>query len=133
MKVLQFRTMVRQFKTTPHNTYNLFGDVIPRLPGRPCCNNGDEHDWEDTRRYHQPRVYQEEIDPKNDKANEDMCYTCLNHRLCTGPVCEARVMTCAYCDSDEGPLRVRQNNERGALSRKIEWGCYKLKPLVLFK
>jgi len=91
-------------RVSPHHSYSLVGEVIPRLPCRPWYNNGDEYDWEDTRQYHQPRVYQEEIDPKNGRTNEDMCYTCLDHKLCTGPVCEARVLMCTYCDSEEGPL-----------------------------
>jgi len=39
-------------------------------------------------------------------------------------VCEARVLRCKHCDSEKGPLRVRLNNERGALAKKIEWGYY---------
>jgi len=111
---------------------SLSRDEPPRLPCRPWFNNGDEYDWEDTRRYYQPRVYQEEIDPKHDTVNEDTCYTCMNHRLCRGPVCEATVLTCSYCESEKGPLRVRQNNERGALARKLHWDSYKSKPLHFF-
>jgi len=112
---------------------SLSRDDPPRLPCRPWCNNGDEYDWEDTRLYHQPRVYQEEIDPKHHMKIEDICYTCMNHRLCRGPVCEARVIRCTHCDSEKGPLRVRLNNERGAPARKLDWDIYRLKPLHFFK
>jgi len=92
---------------------SLSRDNPPRLPCRPWYNNGDEYDYEDTRQYHQLRVYQEEIDPKHHMDNEDVCYTCINHRLCTGPVCEARVIRCTHCDSEKGPLRIQLIHERG--------------------
>jgi len=123
----------RQVQYRLRRDESLSRDDPPRLPCRPWYNNGDENDWEDVRRYHQPRVYQEEIDPKHDTANEDTCYTCMDHRLCTGPVCEATVLRCTYCHSEKGPLRVRQNKEKGALARKLDWDSYKLKPLHFFK
>jgi len=112
---------------------SLSRDKPPRLPCRPWYNNGDEHDWEDERAYHQPRVTQGEVDPKYSEANEEVCYTCTNHRFCRGPVCESRVLTCIYCNSEKGPLRVRHNDEKGALARKLDWECYKLKPLIFYK
>jgi len=112
---------------------SLSRDNPPRLPCRPYENNGEQYGYEDTRSYHQPRVCQEEMDPKWDTKNEDTCYTCMNHRLCKGPVCEATVMRCAYCDSEKGPLRVRRNDEKGALARKLDWECYKLKLSVFYK
>jgi len=51
-----------------------------RLPCRPWFNNGDEYEWEDQRKYRQPRVQQNQNDPKHDAANVDVCYTCMNHR-----------------------------------------------------
>jgi len=113
------RRFDRQVRYRKRRDESLNRDQPPRLPCRPWYNNGDEYDWEDTRQYHQPRVYQEEIDPKNHMENEDMCYTCMNHRFCTGPVCEARVLTCRHCESEEGPLRVRENKKRAALAKKL--------------
>jgi len=64
-------------------------------------------------------VPQAEIEPNHEAANEEVCYTCTNHRFCTGPVCGARVLTCRHCESKEGPLRVRENKKRAALAKKL--------------
>jgi len=100
---------------------SLSRDEPTRLPCRPYYNNGDMHEWDDTRLYQQPRVYQEEMDPKHHLENRDTCYTCTNHRLCLGPVCEATASQCEFCDSEQGPYRIR-NHEKAALARKVEWG-----------
>jgi len=113
------RKMDRQVRYRKRRDDSLSRDELPRLPCRPYYNNGDEYEWEDQRLYSQPRVFQEEIDPKHEAANTDVCYTCTDHRLCTGPVCEARVLTCGYCESEEGPLRVRQTKERATLAKKL--------------
>jgi len=126
------RKMDRQVRYRLRRDASLSRDEPPRLPCRPWFNNGDEYEWDDVRMYNQPRVSQAEIDPKHAAANVDVCYTCMDHRFCTGPVCEARVLTCTYCDSEKGPLRVRQNKERGALARKLDWDIYKLKALHFF-
>jgi len=83
------RKMDRQVRYRLRRDASLSRDQPPRLPCRPWFNNGDEHEWEDQRKYHQTRVSQEEIEPKHDAQNVDVCYTCTNHRFCTGPVCEA--------------------------------------------
>jgi len=64
-------------------------------------------------------VPQEQIEPNHEAANEGVCYTCTNHRFCTGPVCGARVLTYRHCESEEGPLRVRDNKKRAALAKKL--------------
>jgi len=113
------RKMDRQVRYRKRGDDSLSKDQPPRLPCHTWFNNGDEYEWEDERKYRQPRVQQNEIDPKHDAANVDVCYTCLNHRSCTGPVCEARILTCCYCESEEGSLGVRQDKERAALAKKL--------------
>jgi len=110
----------RQIRCRLRRDLSLSRDQPPRLPCHPWYNNCDEHAWEETRRYHQPRVTQKEIEPKNDAQNVDVCYTCTNHRYCTGPVCEARVLTCAHCESEEGPLRVQYNKKMAARTKKLD-------------
>jgi len=113
------RKMDRQIRYRLRRDLSLSRDQPPRLPCRPWYDNGDEHTREEQRPYHQPRVEQERIRPKNYARNIDVCYTCTNHRYCVGPVCEARVLTCSYCESEEGPLRVRYNKEMAARAKKI--------------
>jgi len=119
------RKMDRQVRYRLRRDLSLSRDQPPHLPCRPWYNNGDEHAWEETRRYHQPRVTQQEIDPKNDAQNVDVCYTCTNHRYCTGPVCEARVLTCAHCESEKGPptrseQEVQYNRKMTARAKKLD-------------
>jgi len=113
------RKMDRQIRYRLRRDASLSRDQPPRFPCRPWYDNGDEQSGKETRRYQQPRVTQNEIDPKNDAQNVDVCHTCTNHRYCTGPVCEARVLTCAYCESEEGPLRVRYNKKMAARAKKL--------------
>jgi len=113
------RKMNRQVRYRQRRDASLSRDKPPRLPCRPFYNNGDDYDWEDQREYHQPRVTQDQIEPKDDKENEEVCYTCTSHRFCQGPVCESRVLTCDNCASEEGPYRVRYNKERDLLSSAL--------------
>jgi len=93
-------------------------DQPPRLPCRPYSDNGDEYLWtcpgQPIKEYQQPRVDQRKIRATT-LPPIDVCYTCMDHRLCLGPVCPARVLTCFYCESKEGPLRVRAKK----LAKKI--------------
>jgi len=85
-------------------------DQPPRLPCRPWCDNGDEYLWTCPGRkktpYQQPRVDQRRIKPYSGPECH-VCYTCMDHRLCIGPICPASAFTCFFCRSKEGPLRVR--------------------------
>jgi len=112
--------MDRQVRYRLRREASLSWDEPSRLPCRPLYDNGDERSEEETRQYQQPRVTQDEIDPKHEAENVDVCYTCTNHRFCTGPVCEARVLTCTYCESVEGPLRVRYNRKVAARAKKLD-------------
>jgi len=113
------RKMDRQVRYRQRRDASLSRDTPLRRPCRPWFNNGNEHEWEDQREYLQPREPQEEIDPRHDETNETVCYTCTDHRSCTGPVCGARVLTCMHCESEEGPLRVREKRKKAALAKKL--------------
>jgi len=86
-------------------------DEPPCLPCRPWCDNGNEYLWnrpgEGETPYHQPRVDRRLI-PTLDIPYCYVCYTCMDHRKCVGLVCPARVLSCYYCNSEKGPLRVRE-------------------------
>jgi len=73
------RKMNRQVRYRLRREASLSRDEPPRLPCRPWYDNGDERSEEETRQYQQPRVTQDEINPKNEAENVDVCYTCTNH------------------------------------------------------
>jgi len=108
----------RQKRYRKRREISLSRDNPPRLPCRPYFDNGDEYmsvdPDEEPRTYHQPRVDQSLIPPRGGVLAIDKCYTCTNHRYCVGPVCEARVVSCYYCNSQKGPLRVRWNRKQRA-------------------
>jgi len=110
------KTFERQRRYRRRREISLSHDQSPRLPCRPFYDNGDEYMWvepeEEQRTYHQPRVDQGLIPPKGGALDVDVCYTCTNHRYCVGPICEARVVSCYYCNSEKGPLRVRENKKK---------------------
>jgi len=88
-------------------------DTPPRLPCRPWCDIRDKYLWtrpgEGETPHHQPRVDQRLIETPSNLLDSYMCYTCTDHRKCVGPVCTARVLTCFFCNSEQGPLCVRDN------------------------
>jgi len=100
----------RQQKYRRIREESMSRDQPPRLLCRPYSDKGDGYLWkcpgQPDKQYQQPRVDQSKIQTKELPAIE-VCYTCMNHRLCLGPVCPALVLTCFYCESKEGPLRVR--------------------------
>jgi len=87
---------------------SLSRETPPSLPCRPFYQNGERSDYEDrnydaSNKYHQERV--EELPTQSNTLDD--CYTCINHRNCGKTLCRARRLTCHYCRSEEGPLRVR--------------------------
>jgi len=110
------RKFERQKRYRRRREISLSRDQPPRLPCRPFFDNGDKYmsvdPEEEPRTYHQPRVEQSLIPPKGGALDIDVCYTCTNHRFCVGPICEARVVSCYYCNSEKGPLRVRENKKK---------------------
>jgi len=102
--------IARQIKYRRIRELSMSRDQPPWLPCRPWCDNGDQYLWTSPGRaettYQQPRVDQSQTQTFDLPASF-MCYTCMDHWLCLGPICPARVISCYYCESKEGPLRVR--------------------------
>jgi len=83
----------RQQKCRRIRNESMSRDQPPRLPCRPYSDNGDEYFWtcsgQPEKQYQQPRVDQSKMEsPK--LPTIDVCYTCMDHRLCLGPICPAR-------------------------------------------
>jgi len=110
------KKIARQIKYRRLREESLARDLPPRLPCRPFYLNGqltayEERTYDWSVQYHQGRLEQLPT-PEN---NLDNCHTCTNHRNCNKDLCNARRLTCYYCESDKGPLRVRA--KRAALER----------------
>jgi len=103
--------VARQMKYRRIRELSMSRDQPPRLPVRPWCDNGDEYLWtcpgKGETPYQQPRVDQRRIETPFNVPDTYVCYTCMDHRMCLGPICPPRVLSCYFCNSKEGPLRVR--------------------------
>jgi len=102
--------IARQIKYRRIRELSMSRDQPPWLPCRPWWDNGDQYLWtcpgSPETLHQQPRVDQHRIE-SFDLPDSYVCYTCMDHRMCVGPICPARVISCFYCNSKEGPLRVR--------------------------
>jgi len=108
IKVLPKQT-TRQINYRRRREASLARDTPPRLPCRPFQENGpltayDIRNLDQTIQYHQKRI--DDITPRSKTL--DNCYTCVNHRLCDQHLCKATRLTCFYCESEEGPLKIRE-------------------------
>jgi len=101
--------IARQLKYRRARELSMSRDQPPRLPCRPWYDNGDERmylaDGEAEKDYHQKRLKYYEIDYP--AFHGDDCLTCMDHRQCNDHLCRARRASCYYCNTKEGPLRVR--------------------------
>jgi len=98
----------RQINYRRRREASLARDSPTRLPCRPFYENGpltdyDERNYDQTTPYHQKRI--DDIPQSN---TLDDCYPCVNHRYCDQQLCQARRLTCLYCEFEQGPLRVRE-------------------------
>jgi len=105
------KKITRQINYRRRREASLARDSPPRLPCRPFYENGpltdyDERNYDQTTLYHQKR-----IDDLTQRRTLDDCYTCVNHRYCDQYLCKATRLTCFYCDSEQGPLRVREQTK----------------------
>jgi len=103
------KNVTRQINYRRRREASLARDTPPRLPCRPFHENGilteyDIRNHDQTIQYHQQRI--DDTTPR--RKTMDNCYTCVNHRLCDKYLCKATRLTCFYCESDQGPLRVRE-------------------------
>jgi len=110
----------RQIKYRRLREQSLSRDNPPRLPCRPFYENGEKteysgRNYDSTTKYDQERV--DELPTQT--GTLDDCHTCINYHNCGEDLCRARRLTCYYCRSDEGPLRVRaKRRERRKQDRK---------------
>jgi len=103
------KKITRQINYRRRREASLARDTPPRLPCRPFHENGpltdyDIRNFDQTIQYHQQRI--DDITPRNKTL--DNCYTCVNHRFCDQYLCKATRLTCFYCESEQGPLKVRE-------------------------
>jgi len=107
----------RQIKYRRARELSMSRDQPPRLPCRSCYDNSNKEEWlgigEAVKEYQQKRVDWYELDyPINNLEN---CLTCMDHRKCDDHLCMARRVSCYFCNSEKGPLRVRAKR----LARRI--------------
>jgi len=99
----------RQIKYRRARELSMSRDQPPRLLCRPWYDNGNEIMYlavgEAEKEYHQKRLKYYEIDYP--AFHGDDCLTCMDHRKCNDHLCRARRVSCYYCNTKEGPLRVR--------------------------
>jgi len=103
------KKVTRQINYRRRREASLARDTPPRLPCRPFHQNGiltdyEERNFDQTIQYHQKRL---DSLPSRSKTL-DNCYTCVNHRLCDHYLCKATQLTFFYCDSDQGPIKIRE-------------------------
>jgi len=107
---VQSHKIERQIMYRRMGDLSLSRDQPLRLPCRLWIDNGDDELWirpgEKETVYHQKRGEGYLIDYPT--TNYNKCYTCMDHRKCDESLCMACRFTCYYCESEEGPLRVRE-------------------------